>query len=139
MRQRWREVPLWGRAWLTFTAAAGLSIVLFIAALIWLPAIGSPSDDSVRYSLMRRAGGSMLTGDLFECQPRSAAVRVCDVPDIQNSGVATYRVLMEGRCWRARKVSPDAREEQIPPMKRRVSGCVEFRDQVRLFERALGD
>jgi hypothetical protein len=45
---------------------------------------------------------------------------------------------MDGRCWHARKITPDNREDQVPPMKRRLSGCVQFRDQVRLFERFLG-
>jgi hypothetical protein len=138
MREGWREMSRLGRAVLTFTAAVTVSGVLFIAALLWLPAIGSPSDDSLRYSLMRKAGGSMLMGDFYTCEKRQSGMRVCEVPDIQNSGFARYRVQTDGRCWHARKVSPDNWEDQSQPMKRHVSGCVQFRDQVRLFERVLG-
>jgi hypothetical protein len=127
-----------GRALVTLTAAVTVWCVLFIAALLWLPAIGSPSGDSLRYSLMRKAGGSMLMGDLYGCEKRSSGMRICEVPDIQNSGVARYRVRLDGRCWHARKISPDKWEEQSSPMKRHVSDCVQFRDQVRLFERAFG-
>ena len=138
MREGWHGMSRLGRALVRLAAPVVVSGVLFTAALLWLPAIGSPSDDSLRYSLMRKAGGSMLMGDSYECEERPAGMRICEVPDLQNSSSARYRVRMDGRCWHARKISPDNREDQVPPMKRRVSGCVQFRDQARLFERFLG-
>jgi hypothetical protein len=138
MREWWRETSRLARAALTFAATVTASVALFIAALLWLPAIGSPSGDSLRYSLMRGAGGSLLMGDLYACEERPSGMRICEVPDAQNSGFARYRVRLDGRCWHARKVSPDRWEEQVVPMRRNLSGCVQFRDQVRLVERFFG-
>jgi hypothetical protein len=58
MRERWREMSRLGRAVLTFTVAGTLFWIAFVPALLWLPAIGGPSGDALRYSLMRRAGGA---------------------------------------------------------------------------------
>jgi hypothetical protein len=137
MRERFGAMSRLARWVLTFTAAGMLSLVAFVAALLWLPAIGSPSGDALRYSLMRQAGGSMALGDSYDCERPAPEIRICEVPDVSNSGFGRYRVRMEGkRCWHARKMSGNRWEEGSPPLKLRVSGCVEFRDQVRLFERA---
>jgi hypothetical protein len=138
MRERFGAMSRLARGVLTFTAAGTLLLVAFVAALIWLPAIGSPSGDALRYSLMRQAGGSMAFGDVYDCERLAAEIRICEVPDVSNSGFGRYRLRMEGkRCWHARKMSGNRSEEGSPPLKLRVSGCVQFRDQVVLFERAL--
>ena len=136
MRTRWREMSWPLRAVLGFTAAGIASLVLLAVSFLWLPAIGSPSSRALQYSLTRNAGGSLLLGGgLYDCRRRPSAVWICEVPDISNSGTARYRVLMHGRrCWHARKVSPDKWEEG-PPLERHVSGCVKWRDQVRLMDR----
>lgn len=124
-----------GRAVLIFTFSTMAAWAIFIAALLWLPAIGTPSGEAVRHSLDSRTGGGY--GLTNSCKERIAGVRIGDISDLQGSGSATYRVRMAGRCWQARKISPRRSEEGPPWLKRRVSGCVEFSDQVRLFERAF--
>jgi hypothetical protein len=123
------------RGVLIFTLSTIAAWAIFIAALLWLPAIGTPSGDAVRHSLDSRTGGGY--GLAHACKERSFGVRICDVSDLQGSGGAIYRVRMDGRCWQARKISPRRSEEGSPWLKRQVSGCVEFSDQVRLFERAF--
>jgi hypothetical protein len=124
-----------GRAVMTFTAAVLVFWVGFVAAFMWLPAIGSPSEDALQYSLSRRAGGGVLMATIYGCERRAPELQICEVPDANGSGSATYRVRLDGRCWDAHKISPNHREEGPPFLARRVSGCVEFRDQVRLFDR----
>jgi membrane protein implicated in regulation of membrane protease activity len=137
MREWWRETTGLARALVASAAAIVVAGVLLIAAWLWLPAIGSPSGDAVRYSITREVGGSTSAVGLHTCETRTSGLLVCEVADVSSSGFARYRVRLDGRCWRARKVSPDHWEEQIKPMKRRASGCVEFRDQLRFYERAI--
>jgi membrane protein implicated in regulation of membrane protease activity len=137
MRERWKGMSRLARAVLIFTFGTSALLAAFAAALLWLPAIGSPSDDALHYSLSRRAGGGVLMASAYECERRTSDVRVCVVSDANGSGSGTYRVDLDGRCWQARKVTPNHYEEGPPYLKRRVSGCVGFRDQVRLVERAL--
>ena len=134
MRERWKEMSRLGRAVLTVTAAGTLSLIALAAAFLWLPAIGSPSEDALQYSLTRKAGGSLLSAGVYHCEQGPKPVRLCDVSDAHSSDKGRYRVRMDGsRCWHARKVSPNSWEEGPPYLKRRVSGCVKWRDQVRLF------
>jgi len=124
-----------GRAVLIFTFSTMAAWAVLIAALLWLPAIGTPSGDALRHSLEGQTGGYSL-GDLYGCERRAEGIRVCEVLDAGGSGSVSYRVRMDGRCWLAHKTSSEKYEEP-PPLERRVSGCVEFRDQARLFERAF--
>jgi hypothetical protein len=134
MRERWREMSRLGRAVLTFTAAGTASLLLLFAAFLFLPAIGTPSDEALAYSLTRNADGSVL--GVSGCQERPAGVQICNVSDTSNSGSGRYRVRMDGRrCYHARKTSPDSWEESRPHLKREVSGCVQWRDQVRVMDR----
>jgi hypothetical protein len=136
MRERWKEMSRLGRAVLTFTAAGSVSLALLVAAFFLLPAIGSPSGDALQYSLTRNAGGSLVLGGVYDCERRSSAIQVCDISDAHNSGKGRYRVRMDGRrCYHARKFSPDAWEEGPPHLEHRVSGCVKWRDQLRLMDR----
>ena len=135
MRKRWGQMSRLGRAVLTFTAAGTASLVLLLAAFLFLPAIGAPSDEALAYSLTQEAGGSVLLG-VSGCQERPAGVQICNVSDTSNSGSGRYRVRMDGgRCYHARKTSPDSWEEGGPHLKREVNGCVRWRDQVRIMDR----
>jgi hypothetical protein len=135
MRERWKEMSRLGRAVLAFTGATTLSLVLLILAFFLLPAIGSPSGDALQYSLTRNAGGSLLFSGVYDCEQRSPSIRVCDVSDAHSSDKGRYRVRMDGRrCYHARKISPDAWEEGPPYLEHRVSGCVKWRDQLRLMD-----
>ena len=135
MRERWGEMSRLGRAVLTFTAAGAASLVLLLAALLFLPALGAPSDEALTYSLTHKAGGSVFLG-VSGCQERPSGVQICNVSDTSNSGYGRYQVRMDGRrCYHARKTSPDSWEEGGPHLKREVSGCVKWRDQVRIMDR----
>ena len=104
-----------GRTVLTFTAAGTASLVLLLAAFLFLPAIGAPSDEALAYSLTQEAGGSVLLG-VSGCQERPAGVQICNVSDTSNSGSGRYRVRMDGgRCYHARKTSPDRLGGGRPP------------------------
>jgi len=124
-----------GRGVLIFTFSVTAGWVLLIAAMLWLPAIGTPSGDALRHSLEGRTGGYGL-GDLYGCEQRADGIHACEVLDSGGSSTVKYRVRMDGRCWHARKTSSETYEEP-PRLERRLSGCVEFGDQVRLYERAF--
>ncbi|MEA2378431.1 MAG: hypothetical protein QOD13_2338, partial [Thermoleophilaceae bacterium] len=83
--------------------------------------------------MTRHVGGSLLFSDIFDCRARSSSISMCDISDASGSGVATYRVRIDGRCWEAVKVSSYTREEGPPFLNRRASACVRWRDQVRLI------
>jgi len=103
--------------------------VILALAFLFLPAIGPVSGDALSYSVTRKLGGSVTLG-VSPCRDRGD-VLICEVPDASNSGSATYRVRRDGRCWKALKVRPG---EEVP-LPKRSSGCVRFRDQLRLFDR----
>jgi hypothetical protein len=124
-----------GRGVLTFTAVGAVALATLAAAFLWLPAVGSPSGGALQHSVTRHVGGSLLFSDIFDCHARSSSISRCDISDASGSGVATYRVRTEGRCWEAVKVSSHTQEEGRPFLKQRDSGCVRWRDQVRLITR----
>ena len=84
MRERWRGMSRLGRAVLTFTAVGAGSLVLLVAAFLWLPAVGSPSGDALQYSLTRNAGGSLLLGGTYECEEQASGTQICKVQEASN-------------------------------------------------------
>jgi hypothetical protein len=119
----------------TFVLGALVIVASLVAGYLWLPAIGDPSPQALQYSLTRAAGGE-VSGSLPGCDKRGRNRWRCDVSDSHGSGSGTYRLRMAGtRCWRARRVSPktDGGEPRYPP--RRTTGCVMWRDQLRLASR----
>ena len=135
MHKRFKEMSKLARGVLIVAAVGALGIAALPAAFFWLPAIGGPSNDALQYSVAREVGGGLLV-NIFECQDRSASVRICEVSDASGSGSARYRVQMEGRrCWHALKITPNTYEESRPYLDRRATGCVGFRDQIRFFDR----
>jgi hypothetical protein len=123
------------RGVLIFTAAGALAIAALPAAFFWLPAIGTPSNDALQYSLARTVGSDLVV-NIYDCRERSESVRVCEVSDASGSGFARYRVRMDGRrCWRAVKTTSNRYEEGSDYLDLRAHGCVGFREQIRLFDR----
>jgi hypothetical protein len=107
----------------------GLCVLLIPALDFLYLTFGPISGEALNYSVTRQVGGSVALG-VPECRDRQD-VWVCEVPDASNSGSATYRVRRDGRCWTAQKLAADE-EIPLPP---RASGCLSFRDQLRLFDR----
>jgi hypothetical protein len=119
----------------TLVLGALAIVAALIGGFVWLPAIGQPSPQALEYSLTRAADGS-LGGFAPGCDERGRDQWRCHVSDSHGSGSGTYRLRMDGRrCWRARKVSPNNHEEGPPFLPRRTSGCVMWRDQLRLYSR----
>jgi hypothetical protein len=117
---------------LALLVALGLLLPAVILALAFflLPSIGAVSRDALNYSVTREVGGSVALG-VSPCRERQDAWR-CEVQDASNSGSAVYRVRRDGRCWTAVKVRSFGEEVPLAP---RASGCVDFRDQLRLLDR----
>ncbi len=107
-----------------------LVLALPVLAFSFLPAVGSPSAQALNYSVTREVDGSVTLG-VSACD-RGQDVWVCEVYDESNSGSATYRVRLDGSCWTAVKTGGFGEEVPLP---QRASGCVRFRDQLRLFDR----
>jgi hypothetical protein len=119
----------------TFVLAAFLIVASLVAGYLWLPAIGDPSPQALQYSLTRAAGGSS-SGFVPGCDERGRDRWTCEVSESHGSGSGTYRLRMDDtRCWRARKVAPNRLEEGPLDLTRRASGCVMWRDQLRLDSR----
>jgi hypothetical protein len=107
----------------------GLCVLLIPALDFLYLTVGPVSGSALNYSVTRQVGGSVALG-VPECRDRQG-VWVCEVPDASNSGSATYRVRRDGRCWTALRIRSGAEF----PLPRRASGCLSFRDQLRLFDR----
>jgi hypothetical protein len=110
-----------------------------VLAFLYLPAIGSFSTRALSYSVTKEAGGSVIAGPASPCRRtegrgnRNGERRYrCSIGDSGGSGGAMYTVRVEGRCWKARRVRDFGFEGEL---KRRVEGCVRWRDQLRLFDR----
>jgi hypothetical protein len=95
------------------------------------PAVGDISGRALQSSLVDEievyANGTdpqpcFRQGELWECETEN-----------HDSGVASWHVAREGRCWRATLIG-DPRHALAPPA---AEGCVRLRDQLRLGERLL--
>jgi hypothetical protein len=110
-------------------------LVLAVLALLFLPAIGGVSAKALNYSVAREADGSVTPGFESCRRHKKEGPWTCAVLDRQGSDTVAYRVRMTGsRCWRGRKISRFT--EDGPPLEHRPTGCVKFRDQLRLVARA---
>jgi hypothetical protein len=119
----------------TYVLGALIIVASLVAGYLWLPAIGDPSPEALQHSLTRAAGGK-VSGSLPGCDERGRNGWSCDVSDSHGSGRETYRLRMtDTRCWRARKVSPNPAKEGARDLPRRTTGCVMWRDQLRLASR----
>lgn len=114
------------RVLMLFAVLAGL---LATATLTYLFAPAPVGTKSLRGSLERETGSAGFTG---ECKRSAGADWRCDVADRQGSGTASYTVEVDGRCWRARRSSPDHYSEG--PMPARAAGCTRLRDAISLLD-----
>jgi hypothetical protein len=113
---------------------AALGTAMFAAAYVLLPAVGPVSSDALNYSLAAKTNGTGIWGLPGCARSRRRDVWHCEVWDESQSGTDTYVVKRHGRrCWSARLAGTGG--EGRP--RRRVSGCVKLRHQLRLAERAL--
>jgi hypothetical protein len=108
-----------------------LLLVLAGGAFLYLPAIGSFSREALNYSVSKRVGGSALLG-VDPCKRETRHRFRCGVTDKSGSGGATYLVTVRGRCWKARRLG---RANSGDGLAHQKSGCVRWRDQLRLFDR----
>lgn len=103
-----------------------------VLAFLYMPAIGSPSPAALHYSVAREVGGSVLASGGTRCRRARERVFRCSVSDASGSGGAVYVVRRDGRCWRARRTNAGGGEREL---KKRATGCVKWRDQIRLADR----
>ena len=117
----------------------GVLTVGFIAsaaAYLFLPALGPVSPDALNYSLAAETNGTGLWGLPGCARDRAREAWRCEVWDESVSGTHTYVVERRGRrCWHARLLHDAG--EGVP--RRRASGCVALRHQLRFAERLLND
>lgn len=118
-------------------AAGACVLVLPALAYVYVPAFGPPSGNALNHSIAREVGGSVPTLGDERCLRDGEAAWNCGVYDSQASGTVWYRVAVIEGCWRAQKRKGQGFEEG-PPLKRRASGCVKARDQLRLVQRLVG-
>ena len=103
-----------------------LRVVPVVAGAVTVLAIRHRVDArSLGYSVSSAAGSVLAE----RCRAGDGRWR-CGVTD--GSGGTTYAVVVDGHCWRARRVARNGGERRFP---RRLSGCVGIRDQVRLLNR----
>jgi hypothetical protein len=137
MRERWVGLSRLAKFVLVATAAGTTVLIVAALAYLFFPAIGTPSRAALHYSLAKEAGGTTLFEDIYKCRHEQRELWRCDVADSSGSGVASYRLRMDGRrCWHARKLTPDSREEG-PALDPQPSSCVKLHDQVRLLHGLL--
>jgi hypothetical protein len=137
MRKRWVGLSRLARFFLVATIAGTVVLLVAAVAYLFFPAIGTPSRRALHYSLANEAGGTTLFEDIYKCRHEQREFWRCDVADPSGSGVATYRLRMDGRrCWHARKLTPDSPEE-APALGHQPSSCVKLHDQIRLLNRLL--
>jgi hypothetical protein len=110
-----------------------LSLVVTLLVFLFLPAIGGASRAALSYSVTREVGAGVVFGSHGCFRAKGPGWR-CHVEGSQgSSSTVYYRVTMDGdHCWQAIKTT---RHEDAAPRKPRASGCVKFRDQLRLGER----
>lgn len=118
--------------WIAVTAGVLMAAAL-VFVLMWLfaPAVGPVSKEALYWSVAGDVGGTSLLGSRG-CRLRRGTEWRCAILDGQGSGTADYVVWLDGDCWRARRTSAESFEGQ---MAERASGCVKFRDQLRLLDR----
>ena len=103
-----------------------------VAGWLYLPALGHLSATDLSYSLAAEARGSADGVTLSPCRPGKGRAWTCRVDDLEGSGEARYVVVVRGRCWEARKLTPNAAEEGPRHLPRFASRCVTLRDQARI-------
>jgi hypothetical protein len=109
-----------------------LLLVLAAGAFLYLPAIGSFSRKALNYSVTKKVGGSVIAR-VEPCAKQAKHRFRCPVSDKSGSGGADYVVTLNGRCWKARRLGRANFEGELA---RRKSGCVKWRDQLRVFDRS---
>jgi hypothetical protein len=114
---------------LLLKAAFALAILLaaFIAAFFLLPAIGSPGPKALSYSVTRKVGGDLTFST--PCHRRADGLSDCLVTLSASGDGALYRVELHGRCWKARRIQGGGQR-----LARRATGCIQWRDQLRLMD-----
>lgn len=108
-------------------------VLVVVVAYFSVPAVGAPSGLALNHSLTEQAEGKVLLNETYPCVPRGERRFTCEIYDSRGSGLVPYSVLLEGRCWRARKVG-EGIGAQAPPLPARPAGCVSLRDQMRRLE-----
>jgi hypothetical protein len=110
---------------------SGVWLGVWQAAGFQLGAVTVPPRD-LAYSVGRHAGSPSSDG---RCVRHDREWR-CPAADQSSSESADYEVRLDGRCWSADRIGPrpDATEGGLHD---RVTGCVGFRDHVRIFERVF--
>jgi hypothetical protein len=108
--------------------------VVFVAVVLFAPAVGPISPNALYWSVSLEVGGTQLFGS-DGCTKQHGRRWICQITDGQGSGSAAYDVVLEGDCWQARRTPGETSVEGS--MAIRASDCVGLRDQVRLLERAL--
>jgi hypothetical protein len=98
--------------------------VAFVTALVVdAPAIGRVDDRTLAWSVADAVGTTSPYDGVPSCE-RAGSRWECTVGDA-DSGIAGYRVTMEGRrCWTARRMG------RSPGMPRTVRGCATLRQQL---------
>jgi hypothetical protein len=110
----------------TFAALVALAVAAGAAYLFAPVPVGATT---LRGSVERETDSAGLAG---ECRHLDGPRWRCDVADTQGSGSATYAVEVDGRCWQARRSSPDHYTEG--PMPARAAGCTRLRDAISLLD-----
>lgn len=110
-----------------------LGVLVFVAAAssayFLLPALGSVSGEDLFYSVTDEVGGTIP--QVSPCTRVDEKVRRCRISDRGVSGVAIYRVALDGNCWTASK--RESYEED--PLPAHARGCVDLDDQLRIGNR----
>jgi hypothetical protein len=109
-----------------------LLLVLAGGAFLYLPAIGSFSRRALSYSVTKGADGSVIAG-VDPCRKEANHRFRCIVAGASESQGAEYAVTVHGRCWKARRIGRGDVGGKFP---RQKSGCVKWRDQLRVFDRS---
>jgi hypothetical protein len=109
-----------------------LLLVLTAGAFLYLPAIGSFSRRALSYSVTKAVDGSVIA-DVNPCRKQGKHRFRCIVSGATESQGAEYVVTVNGRCWKARRIGAGDIGGKFP---RQKSGCVKWRDQLRVFDRS---
>ena len=86
-------------------------------------------------SLARSLSRAVNHGGEAHCHHKRGRVWSCSAWDAALSGGADYRLVVDGRCWRARLTGPLATRADTPP---RAHGCVRPADNGRVVDRVSG-
>ena len=132
--RRWRTLSRIARFLIGGAVAVPTAGVVFVAVVLFAPAVGPISPNALYWSVSLEVGGTQLFGS-DGCTKQHGRRWICQITDGQGSGSAAYDVVLEGDCWQARRTPGETSFEGS--MAIRASDCVGLRDQVRLLERAL--